>query len=140
MKIQLVKNGLSIASLSLIDTGAGGYGFIDAEFLSLIGNRLGATLIPLRKEVRVKGYDGHSPQGITHAMKFSIQIDGRRIDDEPFLVLNLGNHEIILRRKWLAEHDVLLDCKNRRLVWPDHPSLRDEVVTKIPKVIPRKIL
>lgn len=117
---QLVKNGLSVASSSLIDTGAGGYGFIDAKFLNLTGSRLGATLIPLKKEVNVKGYDGNSPQGITHAVRFSIQIDGRRIDDEPLLVLNLGNHEIILGRKWLAEHNILkssnyFEAKSRHL-------------------------
>ena len=36
----------------------------------------------------------------------------------PFLITDLGNHDAILSRKWLAHLDLWLDVRNRRLIWP----------------------
>src|SRR4051812_13751654 len=35
------------------------------------------------------------------------------------LVVGLGDHDMILGRKWFVHTGVLIDCKNRRLIWPD---------------------
>jgi hypothetical protein len=32
------------------------------------------------------------------------------------LVADLGRHDIILRRMWFAEYDVLLDCRRYRMI------------------------
>jgi hypothetical protein len=37
------------------------------------------------------------------------------------LILDLGSHDLILGRKWLSYHDIWLDVRNRRLLWPDQP-------------------
>ena len=39
------------------------------------------------------------------------------------LVVRLGGQDMILGRKWAAQIGVLIDCKNRQLIWPeDHPK------------------
>jgi hypothetical protein len=38
------------------------------------------------------------------------------------LIVKLGDHDMILGRKWFAATGVLIDCRNRKLVWPqDRP-------------------
>ena len=34
------------------------------------------------------------------------------------LVLDLGTHDLILRKKWFAHFDIWLDVQNQRLLWP----------------------
>ena len=51
------------------------------------------------------------------------------------LILDLGNHNLILGRKWLAYHDIWLDVRNRKLLWPDqdrenYPRIREIVTTR----------
>ncbi|EED14572.1 retrotransposon polyprotein, putative [Talaromyces stipitatus ATCC 10500] len=45
----------------------------------------------------------------------------------PFLVTQLGRHEVILGKRWLAENQVLPDCHRRRLIWPEERSLQEEL-------------
>lgn len=60
--------------------------------------------------------------------------------DIPFLVVDLGRHDVILGRLWLTQHRVLADCAGRRLLWPDEVSLEDEIISKHYVSIPRQIL
>ena len=42
------------------------------------------------------------------------------------LIVGLGEHDMILGRRWFADTGVLIDCKNRRLIWPDgDPQARE---------------
>jgi len=41
------------------------------------------------------------------------------------LILNLGQQDIILGRKWFKKLDIWLDIKNRRLIWPEGRCLDD---------------
>ena len=42
------------------------------------------------------------------------------------LVVKLGGQDLILGRKWAADFDILIDCKNRKLIWPENrPKIRD---------------
>ncbi|KAG5985888.1 hypothetical protein E4U52_000822, partial [Claviceps spartinae] len=44
----------------------------------------------------------------------------------PFIELDLGEHDIILGRRWLAWNDVLPDARRHQLSWPDsRPALRE---------------
>jgi hypothetical protein len=39
------------------------------------------------------------------------------------LVIRLGGQDMILSRKWAAETGVLINCKNRQLIWlEDYPK------------------
>lgn len=37
----------------------------------------------------------------------------------PMLNADLGKHDVILGKKWIAENQVLPDCASNRLLWPD---------------------
>jgi hypothetical protein len=50
-------------------------------------------------------------------------IDGRRLK-VLFLIIGLGDHDVILGRKWASHLEVLIDCKNRSLKWPAHRPAR----------------
>ncbi|KAM7182536.1 hypothetical protein V8F33_014235, partial [Rhypophila sp. PSN 637] len=41
----------------------------------------------------------------------------RTILDEPFIVVGSG-HDLILGRKWFEQHNILVDCGRRRLLFP----------------------
>jgi hypothetical protein len=56
------------------------------------------------------------------------------------LIADLGRYDMILGRMWFAEHDVLLDCRRHRMIWPDERTLFDEVVSKISVLTPKAIL
>jgi hypothetical protein len=45
-------------------------------------------------------------------------INGRRLIEVLFLILDLGNHDMILRAKWMAYFDVQPDLRRRKLIWP----------------------
>jgi hypothetical protein len=47
---------------------------------------------------------------------------------------------MVLGRMWFAEHDVLLDYRRHRMIWPDERTLFDEVASKISVPTPKVIL
>jgi hypothetical protein len=88
----------------------------------------------------VKGFDGQEGTPITHLMFLNLQIGERRFLQEPMLITELGQHDMILGRNWLAKQDIWLDVRNRSFVWPNEPLLTDIVTTKQVTVLPRQIL
>ena len=137
---RLVKNGYGVSLSALADTGANGYAFIDAQCAADICRFLSLRLQPLPKGKtwRVRGYNGQLGEDITHYITLTLCIAGRRIPDIPLLVVQLGNHDMILGRKFFAEHDALLDSRNRRLIWQS-PDQSPFVFTK-ELITPRKNL
>ena len=111
-------NGLGIKTSSLIDTGANGHTFIDTKFVKTVERFLGVSPSPLKTPCKVRGFDGQQTTPITHAIELALMVDGWRVKT-PMLIVGLGDHDMILGRKWFAETGVLVDCKNRRLIWPD---------------------
>jgi hypothetical protein len=109
---------LGIRATSLIDTGANGNTFIDATFVKTIERFLGVKPTPLKLPCNVRGFDGAQATPITHYIELTLSIDGRKVL-VPMLVVGLGEHDMILGRKWFVDTSVLIDCKNRRLIWPD---------------------
>lgn len=116
---KLVKNGYGVSFSALTDTGANGYAFIDAQFATDLCRFLSIKphALPKDKIWHVRGYNGRSGDDITQYVTLTLCIAGRRIADVPLLILPLGNHDVILGRKFFAEHNALLDSRNRRLIW-----------------------
>ena len=56
------------------------------------------------------------------------------------MITNLSNHDLIIGKNWLAEKDVWLDSKNRRLIWPEDRSPMEEVQSAHQTIIPKRIL
>ena len=73
----------------------------------------------LPSAIQVKGYNGRPGKPVTHYIRLHLTVDQYRQYNVPLLILDLGSHDIIIGRKWLAYFDVLPDCRRRRLVWPD---------------------
>ena len=117
MPCTISANGLGIKSSSLIDTGANGYAFIDTKLAQLAEQFLGVEPQPLPLPCTVRGFDGKPAESAKKYIDVLLLIDGRAIK-APMIILNLGDHDIILGRKWAAHADVLVDCRRRRLIWP----------------------
>lgn len=61
------------------------------------------------------------------ALLLNVRIHGRETRT-PMLVLDM-KHDIILGRKWFEDHDVLVDCKRRKISFPDtHPMAWSRLV------------
>jgi hypothetical protein len=79
----------------------------------------------------MKGYNGRMGKPIESILQIHLRINGRRQYNVPFLVIDLGHHDVILGRKWLAYLDLWLDVRNRQLIWPTNlpptPSFVKEV-------------
>ncbi len=65
---------------------------------------LGVPLRKLQDPITIKGYNGRKGRAVTHFLEYTLTINSRRLTLVPFLVLDLGNHDLILCR--------------RRLKWP----------------------
>ncbi|KAJ5816992.1 Retrovirus polyprotein [Penicillium robsamsonii] len=120
-------NGRSFSILALGDTGADGYVFINSLMVVLLSKRFGLRVEKLSRECPVRGFNGKRAEPIRHMAVLIICIDGRIQRQIPMLIADLGRYDMILGRMWFAEHDVLLDCRRHRMIWPDERTLFDEV-------------
>ena len=137
---QIGKNGYGVQADSLADTGANGYAFINTEFAVQVAKFCQTPAIRLQEVCYVKGYDGKTKEPVTHVIFLDLRIDGRQFKEVPLLIADLGNHEIILGRKWLAEQDIWLDVKNRRMIWPNERSPEEQVRLRNELVAPKGAL
>ena len=115
------KNGLGIKTHVLIDTGANGFIFIDSELANLAIQHLGAELKELPTPCAINGFDGKTAPPITQYLELSLFIDRTRQQRLPMLVVRLGGHDLIIGRTWIDRYNILVDCRNRQLIWPDEP-------------------
>ena len=104
MPIRLAKNSLLIASKALIDTGANGLAFIDTHFAELLAKHFQTIMTNLDDPLKVRGFNGKEAPPIRRILILHLLVDGRQRMDLPFLVTDLGKHEVILGKKWLAEN------------------------------------
>jgi predicted aspartyl protease len=132
----LSKNGYSVSTKALIDSGANGFIFIDTLCAADIAQYLGLKTRRLPQPAAVKGYDGKSENAITHFLLLHLTVDGRRFYNTPLLILDLGSHDLILGREWLARFKILVDCHNHCLHWPSHLQPSHSVVREI--TVPRQ--
>jgi hypothetical protein len=66
----------------------------------------------------VGGFDNNgATQWINSTVRGHLTVQGRTVYDEPFLVID-SSHDVMIGRKWFERHDVLIDCKRRRLLFP----------------------
>lgn len=118
IKCTLTFNGRGIRTSSLIDTGANGFLFMDTRLGIDLCKYLDIRAQRLPYAFPVKGYDGRPGEPITHVLRLHLTIDGRRMTSAPFLLLPLGQHQIILGRKWMKLLGVKPNMEEHRLEWP----------------------
>jgi hypothetical protein len=105
-----------------------------------ISQRFRTPTVPLEREYAVTGFDGKQSVPLTHVIILTMATDNRIIRRMPFLILDLGRHNIILGRMWLAEHRVLVDCAGKRLIWSSPPAYQDEIAIQMNREVPRNFL
>ena len=140
----VANNGLSLTTYNaLADTGANGYLFVSVRFARKMLKVLGAEKITDFEPQPVGGFDGKATQMVDLVLKAHVTIQGRTLRNENLIVVD-SPHDIIIGRKWFDYHDVLVDCKRRRLLpppeWPPDPEFqhkanipRDHLLTKTAK-------
>jgi hypothetical protein len=115
---KVAHNGYAVKTSGLADSGANGFVFVDTRFARDLMKFLNITPVSLSKPCTVKGYDGRPGKPISEVLILHLEIDGHRQKDVPMLILDLGNHDLIIGRKWFDYFDVWLDVRNKRLIWP----------------------
>jgi hypothetical protein len=70
--------------------------FIDTHYIVASVKFLGVPLIKLRDPITIKGYNSREGRVVTHFLECTLIINNRQLTLVPFLVLNLGNHDLIL--------------------------------------------
>ena len=128
------RNGHGVSLSALANTGANGYIFINTRCALDAAKFMNTTAVRLQQPLPVRGFNGQSGAPVTHAIILHMKVAGRRQKDQPMLIANLGQHDLIIGRKWLEENDIWLDVRNRRMIWPDErpadgPGLIRELVT-----------
>lgn len=132
-------NGFAVTVATLIDTGANGQVFIDTNLAIDLAKAFGRKVYKLPFTCGTRTFDGKAGPQLTHVILLHLWLDGRRFLNTPMILADLGQHQLIIGRKWLAERDVWLDVKNRALLWPAEPSDFEKALPA-PKLVPRSIL
>ena len=112
----LSRNGCGVNTTALADSRANAFALLDTQCARKISEFLGTPIERLERPVPVKGYNGQMGRPITSILQIHLQVNGRRQYNVPFLVTDLGHHDVILGRKWLAYLDLWLDVRNRQLI------------------------
>ena len=95
----LSRNGCGVNTTALTNTRANAFTLLNAKCAPKLSEFLNTPFEKLKTPIPVKGYDGRLGTPITAILRAHLRIDGRRQYNVPFLITDLGNHDIILRRK-----------------------------------------
>jgi predicted aspartyl protease len=94
----LSHNGNGVDTAALADTGANAFILVDTQCATRIADFLNVPLEGLPRLIPVKGYNGQRGSPITQMLRMHLRVDERRQYNVPFLVSDLGHHDIILGR------------------------------------------
>lgn len=103
---------------ALVDTGASGYLFVSVAFARKLLRYLHLPVFRDFTPRPVGGFDGAASQLVDVALLGHFWIQSRLTARAHFLVLDM-RHDVIVGRKWLETHDVTLDVRRRRLLFPE---------------------
>jgi hypothetical protein len=111
-------NGIDTITQALNDSGANDFLFINIRFAIALSFFLKTEIIPLTAEIPFKGFDRKASSPVIHALFLNMSIDGRKQLLTPFLMIDIGGHDIIIGRKWFSYFNIHLNLRKRRLLWP----------------------
>jgi hypothetical protein len=115
-------NGLGVALHSLADTGANGYLFLNRHLAVRLSRALNVKIQQLPYTVPIRGYQSQIQSHVSEYIRLHLTIDNRRIYNCPFVIIDLGEQDMIIGRKWMSRFKILLDPENSRFIWPsEHP-------------------
>lgn len=129
------RNGFGIKLKALADSGANGFCFVNSTLATTVAEYLQIEKQQAARPIPVNGFDGRPSTPVTEFLTVHLLVDGRRVYNVPILIVDLGNHDMILGRIFLAHFDIWLNVRDRTLVWPDDqprtPSFARTLVTTI---------
>ena len=111
-------NGYQVLTSALADLGANAFILINTKCAAKLADFLNASLEELPKPIPIYGYNGLVGQSITSILQIHLQVDGQKQYNVPFFITDFKNHNMILKRKWLAYLGLQFNVWNRQLIWP----------------------
>ena len=111
-------NGYQVLTSALANFGANTFALIDTQCTIKLADFLNAPLKELPKLIPIRGYNGQIGLPIITILRIHLRIDGRRQYNVPFFITDLGSHDIILEKKWLAYLGLQLNVQSRWLIQP----------------------
>ena len=102
-------NGCEVKTTTLANSKANAFTLLSVKCAKKLSKFLNTPFEKLERPIPVKGYNGQSGTPITSMLRLHLCVDGRRQYNVPFLITDLGHHDAILGRKWLAYLDLWLD-------------------------------
>ena len=129
----LLRNEVTVQTYALADTEANRFTFINTLFTVNLAKYLNMKAQWLLKPLTVKGYNGQNGNPITHILCLHLKINGQRQYNLPLLILDLGNHDLILGWGWLVNFWILVDAANCHLQWsedlqPSYSAIKEVVI------------
>ena len=116
--VQIQVNGIGLPAIALCDTGAQTRLLVSPLMARQAKKRLGARIVRLEEPIQLQDYRKQPAGQIRKQMIASLEIDGRRFRDQVFQITETG-HDVFIGLSWMEEQRLLLDCKNRNIIWPD---------------------
>jgi len=95
----LFRNRYQVLTSTLANSKVNAFALIDTQCAVKLANFLNAPIKELPKLIPIRGYNGRIGLPITTILRIYLCIDGRRQYNAPFLITDLGSHDIILGRK-----------------------------------------
>ena len=131
---KLSKNGHAVTTYSLVDTGANGFSFVNTSFAISLAKFLNIKAKRLVRPIPIKGYNGQYRNQATHFLILNLTIDKHYQTDIPCVILDLGNHDLILGLQWMSKYGIWLNPKDRTIIWPEDqekhvPFHRDIIIS-----------
>ena len=105
----LFHNKYQVLTFALADSGANAFALINTKYAIKLADFLNTPLEELPKLIFIYRYNGQVGQPITSILQIHLRVNGRRQYNTPLLIIDFRNHNIILKRKWLAYLGLQLD-------------------------------
>ena len=103
---QIARNRYRITLKVFIDFGANNLIFINILYAIEAAKFFNITVVRLKNPCPVRGYNGEPGNAVTHIIIFYLVVNGRRQLNIPILILDLGQHDLIFRRKWFKFYNI----------------------------------
>jgi hypothetical protein len=117
---QIQVNGIGFPATALCDTGAQTKLLISPLVARQAEKRLGARIVRLTRSIQLQDYRRQPAGRVKRKLIATLEIDGRRFPEQHFLITETG-HDVFIGLEWMDEHDVSLNCRHRKIIWPDDP-------------------
>jgi transposase InsO family protein len=115
-------NGLGIELQPLADTGANGYLFLNRPVAARLSRAIGTPIQKLPYSVPIRGFKENIATYVDSYIRLHLTIDGRKIYNCPFIILDLGHQDAIIGNKWMKHFKLKIDTVKQKFIWPsDHP-------------------